>query len=131
MSKTNLESSISEAAEKFAMEIVSAVKDATLQELIALQADQAPKKRGPKPGRKPGRKPGPKPGRKPGRPPKAKKEVAAPAKKKRVATNYPKCAYPRCTKNRFPRGKGFCGKHWKEFEAGKIKSASSYKKGKK
>ncbi len=63
MSKSNLKSSISEAAEKFALEVVEAVKNATLQELIALHAGEAPKR--------PGRKPGSKPSRKPGRPPKA------------------------------------------------------------
>ncbi len=69
MPKSNLETSISTAAEAFALEVVEAVKEATLQELIALQAGEAPKR----PGRKPGRKPGPKPGRKPGRPPKTEK----------------------------------------------------------
>ena len=63
MAKTDIEKAISEAAGSFALEIIEAVKSATLQELIALQQGDAPKK--------PGRKPGPKPGRKPGRPPKA------------------------------------------------------------
>ncbi|MCP4680030.1 MAG: hypothetical protein GY854_31975 [Deltaproteobacteria bacterium] len=141
MAKSNLEVSIEKAAADFAMVVVGAVKSATLQELIALQAGGSVKakpgrkpgrKPGPKPGRKPGRKPGPKPGRKPGRKPgpkpKAQKIVEAPKKKKRVVKNYPKCAYPRCTNNRFPRGKGFCGDHWRQFVAGKIKAADTFKK---
>jgi hypothetical protein len=115
MARSNLEKAIAEAAQGFALQVIEAVKGATLQELIALQQEGKPKRRG--------RKPGPKPKA-------AAKKAAkkAPAKKKRVVKNYPKCAYPRCNKNRFPRGKGFCGEHWKAFEAGKIKSAESYKK---
>ena len=130
--KTSLEAAITKAASAFAMQIVEAVKGASLQELIALQGEK-PKRRGRKPGPKPKakKKPGPKPKAKrgPGRPKKkvaAKKKVAV--KKKRVVKNYPKCAYPKCNKNRFPRGKGFCGDHWKQWKAGKIKAASSYKK---
>jgi hypothetical protein len=112
------------------MEIVEAVKGASLQELIALQGEK-PKRRGRKPGPKPKKKPGPKAKRGPGRPPKAGKKKAAAkktVKKKRVVKNYPKCAYPRCNKNRFPRGKGFCGDHWRQWKAGKIKDAEHYKK---
>lgn len=141
MPKSNLEKAIETAAGSFALQIVEAVKGATLEELLALQgapaAPQTRKKPGPKPKarKKPGpkpkarKKPGPKPKRKPGRPPKAEKAAAAPLKKKRVVKNYPKCAYPRCNKNRFVRGKGFCGEHWRLFEAGKIESAEFYKKG--
>ena len=142
MSKTTLEQAIGSAAEKFALEIVEAVKGASLQELMALQGEK-PKRRGRKPGPKP--KARKKPGPKPGRPKKkvAKKKVAKKkvvkkkvakkpatkktATKKRVARNYPKCAYPGCGKNRFPRGEGFCGEHWREWKAGKIKAASKYK----
>jgi hypothetical protein len=119
------------------MEIVEAVKGASLQELIALQGGKTPKRRGRKPGPKPKKKPGrPKKTaakRGPGRPKKkvaAKKKVAT-KKKKRVVKNYPKCAYPRCNKNRFPRGKGFCGEHWRQWKAGKIKDAEFYLKKKK
>ncbi len=91
-------------------------------------------KPGPKPKRKPGPKPklkpGPKPKLKPGPKPatKTKKAVAAkPLKKKRVVKNYPQCAFPKCNSNRFPRGKGFCGEHWRMWLAGKIKDASTYK----
>ncbi len=134
MPKNNLEKSISTAAEAFALEVVEAIKDATLQELIALQAGEAPKKPGRKPGRPKKAKPGPKTGRKPGRPPKdtkktTTKSAAKPAaKKKRVAKNYPKCAFPGCKNNRFPRGKGFCGDHWRQWKAKKIKGAAFYVK---
>ncbi len=134
MPKSNLEKSISEAAEKFALEVVDAVRNATLQELIALQAGEAPKKPGRKPGRPPGRKPGRPPGRKPGRPPgrkpgpKPKAAADKVVKKKRVARNYPKCAYPGCDNNRFPRGKGFCGEHWRQWKSKKIKSSAYYEK---
>ena len=50
----------------------------------------------------------------------------AKASKKRVVENYPKCAYPGCNKNRFPRGKGFCGEHWKMWVKGKISDAGHY-----
>ena len=129
--KTSLETAIAKAAQAFAMEIVEAVKGASLQELLALQGEK-PKRRGRKPGPKPKAKAKAKAKRKPGRPKKkvvAKKKVAV--KKKRVVKNYPKCAYPRCNKNRFPRGKGFCGDHWRQWKAGKVKDAESYKKKKK
>ena len=123
--RTDLENAIANAATDFAMKIVDAVKGASLQELIELQANP-PARRGAKPGPKPQATAK----RRPGRPKKSSAEQSAPAQapKKRVVKNYPKCAYPGCNKNRFPRGKGFCGEHWKAFEAGKIKSAASYKK---
>lgn len=130
MAKHTLEKAIQEAAEQFAMQIVEAVKKASLQELISLQETPSTKRRGRKPGPKPkGTKAAKKTAAKPGRPRKtAKKAAAAPAKKKRVVKNYPKCAYPGCDKNRFVRGKGFCGEHFKQFQAGEIKAASEYKK---
>ena len=130
MSRTNLENAIQQAANDFALKIIDAVKGATLQELIALQSREVPKKLG----RKPGSRPGPKPGRKSGPKTVRKKKVQAATKKvaaankKRVVRNYPKCAYPGCENNRFVRGKGFCGEHWREWKAGKIKAASKYKK---
>lgn len=132
MARNNLEKAIQEAASKFAMEIVAAVKASSLQELIALQEGTVPKRRGRKPGIKAAAAPkvGRKPGRKPGRPKKVVENKVAekPEKKKRVVRNYPKCAYPSCTKNRFVRGKGFCGDHYKMFQAGEIKAAEEYKK---
>ena len=130
--KNNLEVAIQNAAKDFALQIVEAVKSATLEELIALQADPKPTtaKRGP--GRPPKKRgPGRPPKKRgPGRPPKAapKSTTTTDPAKKRVVKNYPKCAYPSCKKNRFPRGKGFCGDHWRLFQEGKIKAATSYKK---
>lgn len=106
MAKTNLEKSISEAANSFALEIIEAVKNATLQELIAMQGSEVPRKT-----------------RSATKRAAASKSTAAPKKKR----NYPKCAFPSCEKNKFARGKGFCGEHWKEFMAGKIKAAEAYK----
>ena len=139
MPKLKLETTIQKAASDFALTIVDAVKGATLEELIALQGER-PKRRGRKPGPKPKAKK--KPGRKPGRPKKAKpgpkpKAKSAAAKKvaakkaaanKKRSINYPKCAYPGCKNNRYARGKGFCGDHFKKFKAGKIKAADSYQK---
>jgi hypothetical protein len=112
MSKTSLELAISEAAQRFALMVVDAVKGATLQELINLQAGTGvPARRGRGPGRKSIET----------------TEIEAPKKKTGKTKNYPKCAYPKCEKNRFVRGKGFCGDHWRMWLAGKIKSAESYK----
>jgi len=76
-----------------------------------------------KPGRKPGRPPKAKPGRKPGRPPKAtakkitKKAAKTSANKKR-SINYPKCSVPGCGQNRYARGNGMCGEHFRASKAG-------------
>ncbi len=120
MAKTELEKAIVEATSAFALEIINAVQSSTLSDLIALQGGHVRKKPGPKPGSKRRKKPGPKPG--------AKKAATQPVKKKRVVKNYPKCAFPRCNNNRFVRGKGYCGDHWRKWKAGKIKAASTYKK---
>jgi hypothetical protein len=37
------------------------------------------------------------------------------------------CAYPRCKKNRYPQGEGFCGAHKKQLDAGEIESAGYYR----
>lgn len=134
MAKSTLEKTIKEAANTFALEIIEAVKNATLQELIAMQDSQVPKK----PGRPQKAEPAASTSRtakarskkttakKPGRPAKATRKAAAvKVAKKR---NYPKCAYPGCEKNRFARGKGFCGEHWRMSLDGKIKSADHYNK---
>lgn len=131
MAKSKLENAIQKAAAGFSKVIIDAVKAATLQELLALQEVKVVAPRA-KAGRKPGRPAGQKKA-------KVKKVVSKPkavvkaktvksAKKKRVVKNYPKCAYPGCSKNRFPRGKGFCGEHWRLSAAGKIKSAEAYAK---
>ena len=103
---SNLQSAIERAADAFAREIIGAVKGATLQELLAMRdvAVAAP-------GRKRGRPPKAKPGRKPGRPAK----VAA---KKKRKINFPKCSVPGCGKNRYARGNGMCGDHFKASKKG-------------
>ncbi|MCP4606946.1 MAG: hypothetical protein GY847_41620 [Proteobacteria bacterium] len=113
MPKSNLKNSVEQAAESFALQIITAIRSATLKELVELQEDGKPKK--------PGRKRGPKPKV-------VEQVVEKPARKKRVVKNYPKCAYTGCDNNRFVRGKGFCGDHWKMWLAGKIKAAEEYKK---
>ena len=122
MSRTNLENTIQQAANDFALKIVDAVKGATVQDLISLQSGESVKK----PGRKSSRKPGPK--KKGGTGVKKVSAKASPVRKKRVVKNYPKCAFPGCENNRFVRGKGFCGAHWREWKSGKIKAANKYKK---
>jgi hypothetical protein len=104
MRKNRLQQVVALAAEKFALEIIAAVKASSLQELMSLTGKSAPAP-------------------KKGRPAAAKKEKAATPKKKRVVKNYPKCAFPGCKKNRFPRGKGYCGDHWRQWKEGKIPAA--------
>jgi len=117
MAQNRLEETVAKAAKRFALEILAAVKGSSLQELMALSQGGAPagEKKG-KPGRKPGVKAA-----------KAVKAVKAPAaakpRKKRVVKNYPKCAFEGCGKNRFPRGKGYCGDHWKQWKDGMIPAA--------
>ncbi|MCK9463722.1 MAG: hypothetical protein M0R80_29230 [Proteobacteria bacterium] len=131
---SNLHATIEKAASAFSRSIIAAVKDSTLQELLALSGAPAAS-----PARKRGRPPksAAVPGRKPGRPPKVVAEkptkkvtkkttkkitkatpvkktlkAAKPAKKKRHI-NYPKCSVPGCGKNRYARGGGMCGEHYK------------------
>jgi len=100
------------------------------------------------PARRRGRPPKAKPGRKPGRPAKAtakkataKNPVRKPAKKfakkptkkvamknakkaamtsanKKRSIHYPKCSVPGCGKNRYSKGNGMCGAHFKAAQAG-------------
>jgi hypothetical protein len=113
---SKLEPIIERAALGFAQTIIAAVKGATLQELLAMQdvAVAAPTQ-------KRGRPPKAKPGRKRGRPPKTEKHnavlkpktAAIRTKKQKRAINWPKCKHPGCKKNRWARGEGYCGKHFK------------------
>ena len=118
MAKSGLEKQIEDAAAAFALQIVEAIKQATLQELIALQEGNLSQT-----GRKRGRKAG---GTSKVKTESTEKKVDG--RKNRIVKNYPKCAYPGCNNNRFPRGKGFCGEHWRQWKAGKIKAASAYAK---
>lgn len=106
MPKSIFEKAITEAANVFALQVVEAVKYASLQELVDIQDSELSTK-----SRRALETKG------------ASKSSAASVKKKR---NYPKCAYPGCEKNRFPRGKGFCGEHWRQFKAREIKAAGEY-----
>ena len=118
MAKNRLEETIAKAANAFALEILAAVKASSLQELLALSKGGAPAVEG----KKRGRKPGPKP-KNVKKVKAAKIAKAAKPRKKRVVKNYPKCAFPGCDKNRFPRGKGYCGEHWRQWKDGKIPAA--------
>jgi hypothetical protein len=130
---SNLQSSIEKAADAFAREIIDAVKAATLQELLGVReiAVEAPARRRGRPPKAEAEAP-----KRRGRPPKAakakkpvkkaikkaikkkaKKAIKAPAKKRR-SFNYPKCSVPGCKKNRYARGNGMCGDHFKASKKG-------------
>ena len=142
---SNLHATIEKAATTFARSIIAAVKGSTLQELLAIQGSTggaaAPKRRGRPPKAKPGRKPGrppkvttkvkttvkkptkrvskkaakktaPKAGKK------AAKTVAKTSANKKRSINYPKCSVPGCGKNRYAKGNGMCGEHFKASKAG-------------
>jgi len=81
---------IEKAAREFAQTIIGAVKESSLQELLALQG-VAPRR---------------------GRQPQAK----AKARKK---IKWPKCKASGCKKNAWARGKGYCGEHAKTAKAKK------------
>jgi hypothetical protein len=103
---SQLASAIEKAADAFAREIIAAVKAATLQELLAMQEGAIAT------GAKPrGRPPKARPGRKPGRPAKT-----AANKKRKI--NYPKCSVPGCGTNRYAKGNGMCGAHFKASKGG-------------
>ena len=104
MPKTSLEQTVAEAARKFALQMVEVIKSATVQELVEL-SDLAPTA-----------------------PRRGRKLAAAPTeqKKTRKRRNYPKCAFPGCENNRFVRGGGYCGVHWRQHQAGEIGAAETY-----
>ena len=140
MAKTTLQKTIEEAANAFALQIVEAVKNATLQELISMQADNVAKKAGRPRNTESENTPATKtvrakttraskaPSKKQTRRPTRALRKPAGRKVAKATRNYPKCAYPGCNKNRFARGKGFCGEHWKMSLAGEIKTAEAYTK---
>jgi len=112
---SNLQSAIEKAADAFAREIIDAVKAASLQELLGVReiAVEAPaRRRGRPPKAATAKKPVKKVAKKA-----AKKAIKAPAKKKRHI-NYPKCSVPGCKKNRYARGNGMCGDHFKASKKG-------------
>ena len=124
MAKSQLEKAISEAANDFALQIIEAVKASTLEELLALQGAEAPKRRGRPPKSATEEEAPPRSGEKTR--PSGQKSQSCQEGRQRKKRNYPKCAYPECKKNKFARGKGFCGEHAKMFEAGEIESAEYY-----
>ena len=92
---------IERAARDFAQSILTAVKAATLQELLALSGDAS---------------------RRDGRPPKTVGASKAKAKaRRRVKIKWPKCKHRGCKRNAWARGKGFCGEHAKVSKAAKKK----------
>jgi hypothetical protein len=48
----------------------------------------------------------------------AETAAEAPAKARRKASNYPKCAWPECAKNRSPRTIPYCGEHSRAAKTG-------------
>ncbi len=138
MTKNSLQVAIEEAALKFADEIVKAIGNATLDEIMALVAEEPPKKRRGRPPKKTVEAaPEPsKPVEKPkatrrGRPPKkaveAKVEAAPvkteapapeepPKKKARKKRDWPKCSVKDCDANVYmPSGPlKMCYKHFRE-----------------
>ena len=96
---SQLTSTIEKAAHDFAQTIISAVKAATLQELLALS------------GGAPGRR---------GHPPRAQKAKPK-ARKRTKKIKWPKCKHRGCKRNAWARGKGFCGEHFKASKAAKKK----------
>ena len=120
MTNNKLASAIKDAIADASLQIVAAVKNSTLDDLLALQGDSDASKQTkfqqtllPFASSSPDvivvrtRKPR--------------------VEKKRTHSNYPKCAYPGCGRNLFMRGKGFCGLHWKMWLAGEIEDAEHYK----
>ncbi len=129
MPSTRLEHLIVSSAGEFAQYLVNALKDATVQDMAELQLKPAPRRpdrlrshertEGPDMGDPSVRQPAQRFTR-----PAATESSRRPRKKR---TNYPKCAYPGCERNRFPRGKGYCGEHWRKWQAGEIEGAEEYR----
>lgn len=120
-----LKETLDKLAKKFAEDIVSTIKNSSFADIAQIQSQAISAMRaavGKKRGRKPGRKPA-KPGRR------GKKAATAKAAKvvRKKRKNYPKCVYPGCSKNRFVRGGGYCGDHWRKYKNGEIGPASDYK----
>lgn len=111
---------------EFADKIIGLMKEQLFGSMAGLVQAEAPVRR--RPGRPVGsksvKKRGPK-GRRPGRPKKAKTAPTKTARKtvRKKRRNYPKCAFPGCRNNRFPRGGGYCGKHWRANKAGELATA--------
>ncbi len=118
MSNTRLARAIGEAANEFAVKVVEALKGATLEEIIEFQSldelvrfqkddevEPGEASSPPAPPLQKGKKRGPKPKLKP---------KVMPVKSR----GHLQCAHPDCTRNRYPRGQGYCGEHWRELKEG-------------
>ncbi len=116
MANNELEIEIRQAVIEASQQIVAVIKNSTLQDLIALQAQGKSLA---------GRS--------------AKRTVSSSnavpdetiaaepeANNKKGKIPYPKCAYPGCDRNLFMRGKGFCGVHWKMWRSGQIEDSAHY-----
>lgn len=131
---------------RFTDDILGAIKEQILHSLTTLDEVAGKPRRPGRPAAKPKKRAGKKRG--PGRPKKSKtmKKVARkpakkstrkaakkPAKKpvkkttrkpaKKVAQKKrptPKCVHPGCNENRYPKGGGYCSKHWKAKQAGEL-----------
>ena len=118
MPKTNLEREIDAAVEEFTAVIMEAFRSLPLGDLSALRGERlvvqpsSPRKRTHHQRR--GKK---------------RQQKTVDGRRGVKKPNYPKCAYPDCGKNRFPRGKGFCGEHWRGWKSGLIKDAEFYRQG--
>jgi excisionase family DNA binding protein len=110
MPKTGLERAIEEAVTEFTEFIIEAVKDLPLEELSELRGEDLIER----PDLVEDVQPEPEPHLEPKAAPAPEYEQET---KKKV---YPKCVYPGCTKNRFVRGRGYCGKHFRQWRKGKI-----------
>jgi predicted NBD/HSP70 family sugar kinase len=93
---SQLASVIEKAADAFAKGIITAVKAASLQELLALSGG-AP--------------------RRGGRPPKTVVVAKAKARKRTKKIKWPKCKHRGCKRNAWARGNGMCGEHYKASKA--------------
>lgn len=115
MPKTDLEKAIDDAVSEFTDFVVDAVRDLPLDELSELRGEdlivrpKIPVASKPELVERVEPEPAPK---------------ASEAEKER-----PKCAFPDCERNRFVRGQGYCGKHWKKWKRGEIEGAGSWLKG--
>ena len=109
MQRRKLEVDVARLVQDFAMELIEAVKKSSLAELAAIKGGAGP---GPKPAEAEARATG------------GRRRAGG----KRRKFNYPKCKIEGCGRNRYARGQGFCGLHFKEYEAGKIDLGGNPKK---
>jgi len=109
MRKTGLEKAIDSAVAEFTDLMLDAVREMPLEELAALRGEDLVVRPEPVEIEPPKEGVGDDP-------------APAPAKKK----VHPPCVYPGCTKNRFVRGRGYCGKHFRQWRKGKIEDPKTY-----